>query len=220
MTTTLYMIRHCEAMGNKQRLFQGSIDLDISEIGAKQLTFLRKRFSEIELDTVYSSPLIRAQKTAHAVADDKHLPIRLCDGLRELSGGVLEGRPFQEGFDTIPGLADIWNNHPQDFEPEGGEKMRDAYERIWNTVLGIAKENPGKRIAAATHGGALRCLICRLIKGNIEELKSIPWSDNTAIAKIEFDENWNPTLCYFNDHSHVPPEFMPVHSRIAGKIEE
>ena len=35
--TEIYLVRHCEAMGNVKRLFQGSTDLDISETGEKQL---------------------------------------------------------------------------------------------------------------------------------------------------------------------------------------
>ena len=44
--TYIYLVRHCEAMGNHKRLFQGSTDCDISEIGAKQLEFL-KEFTEV-----------------------------------------------------------------------------------------------------------------------------------------------------------------------------
>ena len=62
--TKIYVVRHCEALGNVMRIFQGSTDLDISELGAKQLEFLRKRFKNIELDRVISSPLLRARKTA------------------------------------------------------------------------------------------------------------------------------------------------------------
>ena len=45
--TEIYMVRHCEAMGNVKRLFQGSSDFDISEIGAKQLEYLKNRFKNI-----------------------------------------------------------------------------------------------------------------------------------------------------------------------------
>ena len=44
--TYIYLVRHCEAMGNHKRLFQGSTDCDISEIGAKQLQYLKERFHE------------------------------------------------------------------------------------------------------------------------------------------------------------------------------
>ena len=62
--TSIYIVRHCEALGNVMRIFQGLTDLDISENGAKQLEYLKERFSGIQLDKVYSSPLIRTRKTA------------------------------------------------------------------------------------------------------------------------------------------------------------
>lgn len=215
--TYIYLIRHCEAMGNHKRLFQGSTDCEISEIGAKQLEFLKERFKNIELDAVYSSPLLRAQKTAQAVADGKGLTIVTRKNLAELHGGVVEGRPFQEAFNAIPGLADAWNNHPQDFAPEGGEAMRDAYVRIYDEIIALARGNRGKTIAAATHGGVLRCLMCRVLYYDITRLKDVPWCENTAVTLLKIDDNDKISVEFFNDYSHVPPEYMPKRSRIVGK---
>ncbi len=217
--TKIYVVRHCEALGNVMRIFQGSTDLDISELGAKQLELLRKRFKNIELDRVLSSPLLRARKTAQAVIGDKDLELEVNNGLTELHGGVVEGRPFQEAFSSIEGLADTWNNHPQDFAPENGEKMRDAYERIWNTIIDIVKENKGKSIALTTHGGVTRCLNCRLLFGDIKELKNTPWAENTAVSLIEFDDNLNPNIVFYNDVSHLPEEYINKKSRIVKTIE-
>lgn len=218
--TKLYIIRHCEAIGNAQRLFQGTIDLDISETGAKQLEFLKERFKDIHIDRIYSSPLIRTRKTAAAVADGKNLQIEICPGLIELCGGILEGKPTKEYFSANPILAEQWNEHPQDFFPEGGEAMRHAYERIWDTVIKLVKENKNKSIAVATHGGVTRCLICRLQNGSIEHLKNTPWTENTAISLIEFDDKLNPDLKFFNDYSHVPDEYMPKKSRLAAYMKK
>ena len=214
--TRFYLIRHCEAMGNVLRLFQGSSDLDISELGAKQLEFLKKRFSEVHIDKVYSSPLIRAVKTARAVVGDRDLSVETCDGLIELHGGVVEGKPFEEAFNSIEGLADTWDNHPQDFAPEGGESMRHAYERIWETVCKIVLDNKGKTIVASSHGGVIRCLVCRLLENDINRLKDINWSENTAVMLIEFDDNFNAKLVYFNDYSHLPEEFVNRKTRLAS----
>ena len=215
--TYIYLIRHCEAMGNHKRLFQGSTDCDISEIGAVQLKYLKERFKNIKLDAVYSSPLIRAQKTAQAVADDKGLQIITRKNLAELHGGIVEGKPFQEAFNAIPGLADAWNNHPQDFAPEGGEAMRDAYVRIYDEVIALAHSNRGKTIAAATHGGVLRCLMCRVLYYDITRLKDVPWCENTAVTLLKIDDNDKISVEFFNDYSHVPSEYMPKRSRIVGK---
>lgn len=215
--TYIYLVRHCEAMGNHKRLFQGSTDCEISEIGARQLEYLKERFKDINLDAVYSSPLIRAKKTAEAVAYGKGLNIITRKNLAELHGGVVEGKPFVQAFNAIPGLADAWNNHPQDFAPEGGEAMRDAYVRIYDEVLALARENRDKTIAAATHGGVLRCLMCRVLYYDITRLKDVPWCENTAVTLLKIDDNDKISVEFFNDYSHVPAEYMPKRSRIVGK---
>ena len=214
--TKVYIVRHCEAIGNVKRIFQGSTNLDISETGAMQLEYLKKRFADIPLDKVYTSPLIRAYKTAEAIIGYKDLKPIPEKGLIELDGGIVEGKPFKETFNSIPGLAETWDNHPEDFAPENGERMRDAYERIWNTVKGIAEENAGKTVACATHGGVTRCLLCRLLKGDITKLSAMPWSENTAVSLIEFDESLNPHVVFFNDVSHLPKELIPVRSRLSS----
>lgn len=216
--TYIYLIRHCEAMGNQKRLFQGSTDCDISDTGAKQLEYLAERFKSIKLDAVFSSPLIRTQKTAHAIADYKGLPVILRENLIELHGGIVEGKPFQEAFSSIEGLADAWNNHPQDFAPQGGEPMRNAYERIYTEILDLAQQNRNKTIAVATHGGVSRCLMCRILYNDINRLKDVPWCENTAVTLLKIDDDNKIGIEFFNDYSHVPVQYMPKRNRIVGKI--
>ena len=218
--TRIYLIRHCEAAGNQRRTFQGHTDNDITELGKKQLEFLSERFKNIEIDKMYSSPLKRAVKTAEAAAKGKRLGITKLYGLIELNGGVVEDKPFKETFEANPDLADAWDNHPQDFAPKGGEPMQNAYRRIWDTIMFIARENRGKTVAAATHGGVLRCLNCRFIYGDITHLKDTPWSDNTAVSLIEFDDNMNAKLVFYNDASHLPDEFNPKRSRLSSLFSE
>lgn len=214
--TYIYLIRHCEAMGNLKRVFQGSTDCDISETGAKQLEYLKERFKNIRIDAVYSSPLIRARKTAEAAAFGKGLEIITRQNLTELNGGVLEGRPFQEAFNSIAGLADTWNNHPQDFAPEGGEAMRNAYVRIYDEITELVRINRDKTVAAVSHGGVLRCLMCRVLYNDINRLKDVPWCENTAVTLLKIDDSDKIGVEFFNDYSHVPPEYMPKRSRIVS----
>lgn len=210
METTLYIVRHCEAQGNLKRIFQGLTDLDITEAGEKQLEKLSQRFSDIEIDAVYSSPLLRAQKTALAIANPKGLNVTEDHGLIELNGGVIEGMSFADIFTNYPKIEDDWLNNPQNFCAPKGESMRQVYERIWLTVQKIAKENKGKTVAVATHGGAIRNLICRITKGSIEKLNEVGWSENTAVSKLVFDNNFNVKAEFINDISHLPSGFISV----------
>ncbi len=210
------MVRHCEAMGNVKRLFQGSSDFDISELGAIQLEFLSKRFQNTPIDRIYSSPLKRAVKTAEAIAKNKGIPVETLDGLKELHGGIVEGKPFAEVFGSDAALADTWDNHPQDFAPEGGETMKSAYKRIWETVKEIAKSNKDKTVVCTSHGGVIRCLSCRLKYGDINRLKDVAWSENTAVSLIEFDSSLNPSIIYLNNHTHLPEEYLNQKTRLAA----
>ncbi len=55
MVTKLYLIRHCEALGNINDTFQGSIDEDITDKGQRQLDKLAERCKNIPFDVIYSS---------------------------------------------------------------------------------------------------------------------------------------------------------------------
>lgn len=214
---TVYLIRHCEAEGNVRGIFQGSTDLDITPLGAKQLEFLSKRFENIHIDRVYSSPLLRAYKTAQAVSAPKGLEVITDEDLREINGGVIEGMKLSDVFVHYPELEDKWGNEFQNFAPELGDNVRDVYERIWDSVTRIVRENDGKTVAIASHGGALRTLICRITEGDIEKINNVCWLDNTAVTKIVFNDDMSFSTCFVNDSSHVPPEYMPVAHKISSQ---
>lgn len=220
--TTLYIIRHCEALGNVDRTFQGLADTDITALGKQQLEALHKRFISVHLDAVYSSPLKRAYKTAQCVADDKGLAIIKKHNLIELNGGVIEGLKYTEIYKIYPELEHNWEFNPQDFAAPGGEPMRCAYERAWKAICEIVSENIGKNVGVTTHGGIIRCLLCRILKNDIERLRDVTWSDNTAVAKIVFDDNMNCFAEFINDTSHLNEELLPaahkITSSIGGKI--
>lgn len=203
----IYLVRHCEAAGNKAKLFQGAIDCDISENGREQLAFLHERFKNIHIDKAFSSPLMRAYKTAMAAVWGKGIEVLKIADLTEINGGELEGRPFTEIFADGTVYGDTWYNHPQNFVPKGGESMREVYERIWRGVKAIADdpENEGKTLLIASHGAAIRNLLCRLQYGSIEKLRITEWSANTAVTLLTADEN-GISIEYSNDLSHLPEE--------------
>ncbi len=217
--TKIYLIRHCEAIGNQYRLFQGGLNCDITKLGQTQLDFLTERFKDVQIDAMYTSPLIRAQKTAFAVLGDRFMDVKIDNDLREINAGIFDGKPFAESFDTNAEMADAWYHHPQDFAPEGGEAMRDAYERIYNVILKIAEENPDKTVGIALHGGVIRCLLARIFYGTIEKLGDVAWTENTAVALLDYEDG-KFTVEYWNDHTHLPDEFLPVRHRLSTFMQK
>lgn len=219
MKTKVIIVRHCEAEGNIKRFFQGHTDGQISERGKSQLQLLAEKLRGTVIDAICSSPLSRAMATAQAVNDGRNLPIITEPRLIEINGGLLEGMPWSEFPEKYPEQAVQWNLKPWDFAAPGGETMRQVYQRISSAVLDIASENCGKTIAIATHGCAIRCLMCWAKGWPIERLNDTAWCDNTAVNIIEFDESFTPTVVCENDRSHLEHGMSAMDSQTWWRTE-
>ncbi|MEG0457382.1 MAG: histidine phosphatase family protein, partial [Oscillospiraceae bacterium] len=83
-----------------------------------------------------------------------------------------------------------------------GEKMLDVYKRMQNAILKIVQENRGKTIVISSHGCAIRNYLCFAMFGTIEKIYDVPWQENTAISKIEFDD-LIPKVIYAGRCTHL-----------------
>ena len=204
--TRIILIRHCEAMGNSLRVFQGHTDADISENGKTQLDLLSVRCRNMPIDAIYSSPLKRAYRTAEAVNTYHNLEIQVEPGLIEINGGLWEGIKWDELPVLYPDYALAWNTNPSEFAPPQGESMRQVYDRMWNAIVKIVKNNPNKNVCVTSHGCAIRNFLCHAMNKPIEQLNTVDWCDNTAISIIDFDEHIQSNVVLMNDASHLSEE--------------
>ena len=62
--TLIYIIRHGESLGNKNRKFLGHTDLDLTDLGYAQALKTAECLASVPFDRIYSSDLIRAYNTA------------------------------------------------------------------------------------------------------------------------------------------------------------
>ena len=205
MTTTLYLVRHCEAMGNIRRIFQGHTDEEISENGRCQLLRLTERFRNVSLDAVYSSPLRRAMRTAEAINGGHALEIVQDRRLIEINGGVWEGKPWKALPVLCPVQSYKWNRTPWDFHPRKGEAMREVYARMEAVLSDIAAAHSGGTEAVASHGCAIRNALCWAKGWPIERLNEVGWCDNTGVSVLRFEDG-RVELLLENDNSHLSEE--------------
>lgn len=207
--TTIYLVRHCETEGNRSRLFQGRIDMDISEQGRRQLDRLAERFRTIPLDGIYTSPLRRAVKTAEAVNRYHALPLHRDERLIEIDGGCWEGRHWDELPELDPEQSRRWLDEPWNFCTKGGEPMRSVYERMKAALLDIASSCDGQQVAVVSHGCAIRNALC-FVKGlPVDQLNRVGWCDNTGICIFQTEGGiWR--ILAENDHAHLTGEASPA----------
>ena len=95
-TFKLHLIRHGMTAGNLQGLYIGSgTDIPLCDEGRAQLAELKERFEYPQVDTVFSSPLLRAVETANILFPDAKHTFTVHD-LREAGFGKFENKPVKE----------------------------------------------------------------------------------------------------------------------------
>ncbi len=187
MLTKLIFIRHGEAEGNIARRFHGHYDSSLTENGKRQIALLAERLRDTHIDVVYASDLARAYQTAKAVADQHGLPVHTHPGLREIAGGEWEDVPFAELPERFPESYRDWVDAPYALALPGGETMAAFQHRLVQTVSELVARHEGQTICIATHGTAIRALVCYFYGEPLTYLNNIRWYDNASVTEIWVD---------------------------------
>ena len=166
--TRIYLIRHAEAEGNLYRLSHGQYNSTVTPRGYRQLAALRRRFRDIPIDAVYGSDLLRTQTTASAIYVPKGLPFRPMPLLREVCVGVWEEKTWAEIQRMDPQMLLDFNLRPHLWHVEGAEDFAVVRERMLRGLGQIIREDPGKTVAVARQGAALRAARARAVTGPIQ----------------------------------------------------
>lgn len=202
MKTRLLLIRHGEAEGNIAHRFHGWFDSDLTPNGREQVALLAERLCGEHIDAVYSSDLKRAYQTARAAADSRGLTIHTDARLREIDGGEWEDVPFAELPERFPEAYANWMSRPYELQIPGGESMRMFQRRLIDAVEDIVQENAGTTVCIATHGTAIRALVCWFYGHPLTRIDDISWYDNASITEV-IAEDGRYTVISEGDNAHL-----------------
>lgn len=206
MVTKIFLVRHAEAEGNLFRMAHGQYNSNLTPRGYCQLHYLRQRFQDVHLDAVYGSDLIRAHATASALYVPRNLPFQPLPLLREVRLGDWEERTWAEIKRRTPEMYSWFNKRPDLWHVEGAETFPTVAARTVEGIRRIAAENPGKTVAATSHGAAMRILLGTLEGMSLQEIGGSGHSDNTAVSLLEVEGD-TIRVIFRDDASHVPPEY-------------
>lgn len=183
---TLYLIRHAEPdFPNGEKICLGQKnDLPLSRAGMAQAGLLNQAFRSIPLETVYTSPLLRARQTADIVAGGR--PVHVLDSLIELSGGEWDGLPF----------ASLRETYPQYFTrgtvfscPPGGESDESGLARALS-ALHFIEQRTERCAAIVAHSCINRLLLCRLLGRPASEKRQLRHGYAAMAILIHKDGRW------------------------------
>lgn len=163
----LYLVRHGETVFNKQKRLQGHMDSPLTPEGVAQVEKLKERFYGIHFDAVFSSDLLRAQRTAEIVALERSLAVTTSHLLRERSFGEHEGKQAAE---LEASFKDLWEwyerlSYEERFKIKLSpqiESEEEAITRYLTFLREIAVSHLNKRVLVVSHGAIMRILLLHL----------------------------------------------------------
>ncbi|MDF2504692.1 histidine phosphatase family protein [Clostridium sp.] len=206
MSTSILLIRHGETEWNALGKFQGSKDIELSNAGILQATFLKKKTQD-NFDSIYCSPLKRAFKTAQILCDDTNLKPVIVKQLREIDFGEWEGLTLKEIKANYPEKFRTWTTDAMNAPLCGGDHtLRLASIRAKDAVLKIAKENNNKKVLVVAHGGIIKAALIGIFNWDMTMYHKMSLG-NTSICKLSFNDDLKPLIVTLNDTNHLPEDY-------------
>ncbi|MGZ3725424.1 MAG: histidine phosphatase family protein [Pseudobdellovibrio sp.] len=158
----IYVIRHGETDWNRSHRFQGSTDIKLNDLGREQAIKLRPLMQQLQIESVYSSPLSRAYETAELATQELKLSIQKDERLQETNIGEAEGLTMDELLQKFGDDCIVrWRSYDErllDFRFPNGESKREMMYRVRRAFIDIAQNSNRNSIAIFAHGMVMRAL--------------------------------------------------------------
>ncbi|MTI66156.1 MAG: histidine phosphatase family protein [Firmicutes bacterium] len=196
----LFLTRHGQTQWNEEGRLQGSKDSNLTSLGIKQAELLKERLADERIDIIYSSPLIRAYKTAEVISSNRDLDIITDKNFKEINFGDWEGLKHDEI--TSPQYEIFWNK-PHLYKPSTGESFKDFKKRILSSLNNIIKNHDNKNVLIVAHAVVVKQILNYFENRPLEKFWDPPFMHSTNLSLIEIEDENVAEIKLYADTSHL-----------------
>ena len=202
----LYFVRHGRTVWNLEGRFQGaSGDSPLLSESIDILKQLGQHLKKIHFDTIYSSDLPRAVKSAEIIQSQLQspCPLKSIPNLREWQLGKLEGLKIATLNAIYPQQIKAFRSNLAQFDTRMFE-AESLYSTTQRTIQFIKslKESPAERILIVGHGANLTASLRTLLGYKEAHLRKDGGLANASLTVLETDDFETFTLERWNDTSY------------------
>ncbi|MDX2254159.1 MAG: histidine phosphatase family protein [Pseudanabaenaceae cyanobacterium bins.39] len=202
----LLLVRHGETEWNRQKRFQGQIDVPLNNNGRDQARRASDFLAEVTIDKAFSSPMLRPKDTALAILQ-KHPEVKLdlFDELKEISHGLWEGKFEHEIEAEFPGELGRWQATPEAVQMPEGENLQQVWDRVAVVWQQIVESVPaGETALVVAHDAVNKAILC-LLFGFTPEQFWVFKQGNGGISVIDYPQGaeGKPVLQSCNVTTHL-----------------
>ena len=176
----IYLIRHTTPNIAKGICY-GQTDLDVTDTFEQEVAYTKKHLPE-NIQTVYSSPLLRCTKLAQALFPQH--TIQLHNDLMELDCGEWEMQLWEEipKPEIQPWMDDFVN-----VQVPNGESYTQLHERVVKRFQWIAQQ--AKPAVIIAHGGVLRSILSHITNTPLKESFDAFTCHYGCVVKLTFEND-------------------------------
>jgi probable phosphoglycerate mutase len=181
----LLLARHGQTQANAEHRYLGALDLPLNQRGVEQAHELSQLLNE-RVDVIYSSPLLRARKTAEIVAGYLGLPVHIAPAFRERHVGVFEGLTQKQAQEQFPAL---WSQNITRHwlaAPDGGESISAVFDRVSQGLANLVRAHSGQAVLLIAHGFVAK-VVRALVLGSTSDF--FEWQlENAALLPLKISQ--------------------------------
>ncbi|MCJ7745622.1 MAG: alpha-ribazole phosphatase [Actinobacteria bacterium] len=157
------LVRHGRTAWHAEGRYAGTADVELDEVGRKQVQLVVGRLADVDIECVYSSPLSRCFELAGRVAESHGLEVTVDRRLREIDLGRWDGKTYSEIIERDGEILRKWTADPSSVTVPGGESLTEVQERAMKWFSQVVAEHPEGTVLASSHGGPIRSILAAVI---------------------------------------------------------
>ncbi len=163
----ILLARHGETEWNRERRFQGQLDVPLSDVGREQARDLARLVEGEGLRRVVASPLVRARETAEIVGAQLGLDVDLDDRLKEIDVGDWERRLKDDVEREDPETWAAFRAAGEDWRFPGGESLQEQQDRVVDALVDVTQAGVLPALLVC-HRGVIRCALAHTHKRGLD----------------------------------------------------
>ncbi len=163
----ILLARHGETEWNRERRFQGQLDVPLSDVGREQARDLARLVEGEGLRRVVASPLVRARETAEIVGAQLGLDVDLDDRLKEIDVGDWERRLKDDVEREDPETWAAFRAAGEDWRFPGGESLQEQQDRVVDALVDVTQARVLPALLVC-HRGVIRCALAHTHKRGLD----------------------------------------------------
>ena len=196
----ILLIRHGQSEADLLKVHEGRADFQLTELGIQQAHLMADWVTNtFKPEIIWSSPLIRAMKTAEILSEKVDCKIKYDSDLMEWNNGVLAGMSRAEAIKKYPEPVKGHRPHESVEKGESAIAFRMRGEVVISKI--ISESNEYNRIAVISHGGSISRMIQSFMKLPVIN-DYIIRTDDTGIHLLEYKDE-KQVIHFLNRTNHL-----------------